>query len=700
MAIRYFVVGPNTNTTASWSASSGGAGGQSIPIAGDYAIFDAASPAATVNATLTARDFDFSTYANTITQTSGLVWAGDGTATNQYLYLGSSMTWAGATTLTITGTTPTGNRMIVNANQDYIFSAQTSGTAQTINRLFFYDANTGWAACNGGVMLYTTNGGTNWSIANTGGETCNFNSVFFISSTVGWATSAPTSNPSLMACIWSSTNGGANWTPYAPLNGAPATTCYGIHFYDSSNGLACNASGVYVTANGGTSWASGTMGYFTGACLDVSMVGTATAFGCDSSGNIGKTTNSGTSWTIQTASGNTLNTIQMVNSTTGWTAGNPGIWKTSNGTSWASSGASLAGIGNTMYACRMIDTSNGWGCGAGGQMTKTIDGTAWVQKNLGALTNLITIFAYDTTNIWAAGASGKIYKWATSARFYNNTLTLNATGTAPTLNLQDNFTVSAITASSGSTMTLNEFSGTGTLYDRGNLTISGSNTTNSISGATGTIVLSGTGTWNHTTTARILCNVTINTAGTITLGTNIYYSTGTLTYTTGTIAPATNTLNLVNASCTLNTGAMGWYNVTGTDGLTYTLNSALSVTNNLTPKGSTWAGSFGWTAKNLLLDTAGMTLTLSSTATYAVTTAMTDSASTTGSRITIASSSGSVQTKLNLAQASTQDLAFVNGTRVDSSGGKMVMPFKGTFTTTVNWMSLQSMRFETSYVGI
>jgi hypothetical protein len=68
-----------------------------------------------------------------------------------------------------------------------------------------------------------------------------------------------------------------------------------------------------------------------------------------------------------------------------------------------------------MYACRMIDTSNGWGCGAGGQMTKTIDGTAWVQKNLGALTNLITIFAYDTTNIWAAGASGKIYKWATSA---------------------------------------------------------------------------------------------------------------------------------------------------------------------------------------------------------------------------------------------------------------------------------------------
>ena len=36
------VDGASTNSTANWSASSGGAGGQSVPVAGDTAIFDGA----------------------------------------------------------------------------------------------------------------------------------------------------------------------------------------------------------------------------------------------------------------------------------------------------------------------------------------------------------------------------------------------------------------------------------------------------------------------------------------------------------------------------------------------------------------------------------------------------------------------------------------------------------------------------------
>ena len=90
---------------------------------------------------------------------------------------------------------------------------------------------------------------------------------------------------------------------------------------------------------------------------------------------------------------------------------------------------------------------------------------------------------------------------------------------------------------------------------------------------TATFNFNGTGTWNHTTTGILRNNVTINTAGTLTIN-NVNYNTGTITYTAGTIN-ATGLLNIA-AATTLDTAGMvgtnAWNNITVTGNTTLTTN--------------------------------------------------------------------------------------------------------------------------------
>jgi hypothetical protein len=104
--------------------------------------------------------------------------------------------------------------------------------------------------------------------------------------------------------------------------------------------------------------------------------------------------------------------------------------------------------------------------------------------------------------------------------------------------------------------------------------ISGNYSNNSISGVvfgTSKLILNGTGTWGGSGTQSTIINVDINTTGTITLGSTIYYSIGTIKYIAGTVVTTGSTLTLTN-SCTLDTNGITWNNV-----LLY--NTAITVTN-------------------------------------------------------------------------------------------------------------------------
>ncbi|MFQ6007489.1 MAG: YCF48-related protein, partial [Candidatus Zixiibacteriota bacterium] len=50
---------------------------------------------------------------------------------------------------------------------EYRVTAQTSGTSNDLRDVFFVDSKKGWAVGNSGVILYTADGGANWTVQNS-----------------------------------------------------------------------------------------------------------------------------------------------------------------------------------------------------------------------------------------------------------------------------------------------------------------------------------------------------------------------------------------------------------------------------------------------------------------------------------------------------------------------------------------------------
>lgn len=172
-------------------------------------------------------------------------------------------------------------------------------------------------------------------------------------------------------------------------------------------------------------------------------------------------------------------------------------------------------------------------------------------------------------------------------------LTFNS---ANTWTLGDNWIVTGTVANATGATVLNS----NTLRCNGSLA-----TTQNCSGTT-TLQMGGTGTISTSTSSiTIANNLTFNSAGTITLGTNIAYLTGTILYTAGTIVNTGNTLT-IKGTCTLNTSTMHWNNITWTLGGTVTMSSAVVLDGllTITTTASVFSGAFDITTVNVTLGTS------------------------------------------------------------------------------------------------
>ena len=164
------------------------------------------------------------------------------------------------------------------------------------------------------------------------------------------------------------------------------------------------------------------------------------------------------------------------------------------------------------------------------------------------------------------------------------TATSNGTTFTGNLNIASNIT---LTLADNFTLTGNLiFSQTGTCTINGNTFNVGSNltfTANGVVTGTTSFVYNGTGTWSHTgfTTNGVLRNnFTINTAGILTLGANVRYGTGILTYTAGTVVTTGSNLTILT-SATLTTNGISWNDITSSGTTTITLGSNLTLTGTL-----------------------------------------------------------------------------------------------------------------------
>jgi photosystem II stability/assembly factor-like uncharacterized protein len=127
-------------------------------------------------------------------------------------------------------------------------------SGEIFNRIHFSDLNHGWAVGEEGIILRTTNGGTDWTKITNAGIDAGFinKTVFFLNQNVGWI---GTFNPTLInPGVLHTTDGGSSWNiQEVRLFDTPGdNSIYSIHFYDSFNGGLTTVGGkIFRTTSGG-----------------------------------------------------------------------------------------------------------------------------------------------------------------------------------------------------------------------------------------------------------------------------------------------------------------------------------------------------------------------------------------------------------------------------------------------------------------
>jgi hypothetical protein len=243
---------------------------------------------------------------------------------------------------------------------------------------------------------------------------------------------------------------------------------------------------------------------------------------------------------------------------------------------------------------------------------------------------------------------------------------LNLLGTSTIFTLADNWVVTGSLTQNGTSNVLNNNGTTKTITLGGGLTIN----TSSLTG-TANIIMGGTGTLSSTTSGLFLRNnLEINTAGTITFGTNFTYNTGTFTYTAGTIVSAASTFN-ISVATTFVINAPG-----------FTIN-ILNATANIT-----FSGTNGCTITTFSVrtTTAAITHTFQSLRVYNITTLSLSGV--TGFLVSIVASTPSSQAILTLGSVSNNYL--LNVTDINSSLGSAATTYGGTVTNSLNWTASAS----------
>lgn len=151
-----------------------------------------------------------------------------------------------------------------------------------IYSMSFVNNSTGWISGDGGIIARTSNGGLNWSIANTG-TTSDLKSVCFINSTIGFAVGRS-------AVVIKTTDSGISWTQLDP--GINADFNKVLFLNDNVGWILGDEGSMLFTSNSGISWNNQSIPLNTNL-KDMFFIGSSTGWIVGENGTIIKTTNGG-----------------------------------------------------------------------------------------------------------------------------------------------------------------------------------------------------------------------------------------------------------------------------------------------------------------------------------------------------------------------------------------------------------------------
>lgn len=252
-------------------------------------------------------------------------------------------------------------------------------------------------------IMYSSNGGTNWTFQPITGSTVTLNSISMVNATTGYVGGTT-------GRIRKTTNGGTSWDSVITNF---TFTVNKLKFVNANTGWAFSSTSglVSVTTDGGTTWNPQTS-TVTAAINGADFVDANTGWLVSTSGNVRKTTNGGTLWSTQTSNyGSTINAIDMIDANTGYLVGGTGnMRKTTNG--GANWDTVLTPVSTTLNSVCFVNPFIGFVVGTSGYTLRTTSGGAsWILDNPGGST-LNAVYAVHGDTAFSVGSTGSVHKYA------------------------------------------------------------------------------------------------------------------------------------------------------------------------------------------------------------------------------------------------------------------------------------------------
>ncbi len=286
-------------------------------------------------------------------------------------------------------------------NGGYNWSLNTIGSL-TNECMYFLNSQTGFAAGylnNTGVIYKSTNGGVNWTLLNNSFPNNHFKSIYFSDVQNGVSINY-VSNGSIN-CFMTS-NGGANWSSANTNLQSPIVSAY---FANINTGFVINNYKCARTTNRGLNWSTirdtsltmNTALYFNGE---------DSGFVCNQNAKMFKTLNSGNNWQLIIGEKySSLFDIKFIDPNTGWSVGEKGmVWKTTNsGTNWI---YYVADTNCNLKSFSFINSQTGWAGGSnlvsGSKLFQTTNGGLNWNAKVSPGSNISIVYFNDINNGWVA----------------------------------------------------------------------------------------------------------------------------------------------------------------------------------------------------------------------------------------------------------------------------------------------------------
>ncbi|MGA2669658.1 MAG: YCF48-related protein [Ignavibacteria bacterium] len=300
--------------------------------------------------------------------------------------------------------------------------AQTNPSSNNLLDVSFINRNTGWACGDGGVIIKTTNAGTNWELQNSGVTDKNLFGIHAIDSQyvycVGW-----------FETILKTTNGGTNWIIIRNGPWGQGASFFGLYFLNRNIGWMLKNFYILRTTDGCNTFDS-TLSIFS-YLRDIYFKDDLTGILCGDGSLIMKSTDGGVVWNQITIPQTTTESPDFFKESfvgnTGWVVGRgtntpglgPNVWTTTNfGTNWDTIGRVPYPYEAENYCVYFSGLSTGWCGGSYGYLFKTPNGGFnWYQQVVPSNYFRRSMWFYNDSIGWAVGGAGQILYTTTSGQY-------------------------------------------------------------------------------------------------------------------------------------------------------------------------------------------------------------------------------------------------------------------------------------------